>query len=548
MLFPVYFKKPRARIVPLIGIILVVVFSSVPAAVSLTQGTVTYNHGAVNLNPDHTLGGGGGSIPTTFNALIIENEYVRIKLVPSYGSRIVSMLYKPTGHEELWTHGNAGTMAMDAFYFNWLMVWGGIFPTFGGPEHGKYWFLPWDYSIVKQNADTVSVAMSMTDSIPWRSGYSGKHSAYGASGIRCTFTVTLVSGATGFGVDVALVNPGAASVGTEYWTCTTISPGCAPGNLRLTDGAEMIMPDDTIKIHPDYNGLKGQEKQVTGDWYILNKLRWWKNWVEQGILYAQPKNSFWGVINHDAANAEGIMRICDNKVSYSCKIWTCGHGGLPYWEPWGGISDEFYKKATFAAGETKAWHEFYTPTLGMDSVTDATDDALVSLKTPKSSYNGSTDDSVRVTAQLFCTRPARQVHVVLALEGGGVSQNVYDATVAPDSVKGNSIKTAIACKQVYNSATSLTINVSDAQGKKLLGGARPLAFTNCATTGVIPGTVLGLFAGIHGNPVALYTMDGRLIGGCATIAQVGTMARGQGAYLVRYRDGTTKKILRVTAR
>jgi|WetSurMetagenome_2_1015567.scaffolds.fasta_scaffold00226_13 hypothetical protein len=510
------------------------------AAVTLTQGTITYNHPAVNLNPDHTLGSGGASVPNTLPTLVLENEYVRVKVVPSYGARIISLYYKPSAHEELWADPNAVVMSMNSFFYNWLMVWGGIFPAWGSPEHGKFWFLPWDYSIVKQTADTVSVAMYMTDSIPWRQGYSTLHSAYGATGIKCTFTVTLVSGMTGIGVDVTLVNPGSASTGTEYWTCTTVSPGSAPANLTLTDGAQMIMPCDTVIINPGYNGLRGQETPVTGDWFLFNKLRWWKNWVEQGILYAYPQSNLWGIMNHDG-NQESIMRVCDNKATLSCKIWTCGRNGLPYWEPWAGISDQFYHKATFAAGETKAWHEFYTPTLGIDSVSHASDDALANLKTAKSRYDGNADDSVRVTAQVFLTRPARQVHASLTLDGGGVSQSLYDTSVSPDSLKGNGVKVSIACKQVYNSATALTLKITDLQTKVLLNAVKPLTFVNCAQTGVVQRPFAAIAAGAVGPDVSLYTVTGKFVCRAKDGADFSRMALAPGSYVVRYANGILKR-------
>jgi hypothetical protein len=478
------------------GIAIVSCFSCLLAAVTLTQGTIAYNHGTVNLNPDHTVGSGGGGIPNTLNTLVLENEYVRVKVVPSYGARVISLFYKPTGHEELWADPNATLMQMSSFYYNWLLVWGGIFPAWGAPEHGKYWFLPWDYSIVKQNTDTVSIAMHMTDSIPWRQDYSSGHSAYGASGIKCTFTVSLITGKTGIGVDVTLVNPNATAAGTEYWTCTTQSPGSDPANLRLTDGAEMIMPADTVVIDPGYNGLMGQEKHVSGNLYVFNKLRWWKNWVEAGIVYADPKSNFWGIMNHTATNQECLMRLCDNTTTFSTKIWTCGYSGLPYWEPWAGISPHFYTKATFAPNETKAWHEFFTPEIGLDSVTHASDDAVVNLKTNKDRYDGATDDSVLIICQMFCTMPARKVHVSLAFAGAGFSQPVYDADIAPDSLKGNSFKPAVACKQVSNNATSLSLTLTDSQGRRLLVASKPLTFVNCSTTGALRPFVRGTRANV----------------------------------------------------
>ena len=63
---------------------------------------------------------------------MLENRYLKVTLVPEFGGRILSVIYKPTGHEQLYRTGcrralrdrRAGT-----FHSDWLMVYGGIFPT-----------------------------------------------------------------------------------------------------------------------------------------------------------------------------------------------------------------------------------------------------------------------------------------------------------------------------------------------------------------------------------------------------------------------------------
>ena len=43
------------------------------------------------------------------------------------------------------------------------MVFGGIFPTFPDPEHGRTWLRPWDFKVVKESAGEVTVSMSIKD-------------------------------------------------------------------------------------------------------------------------------------------------------------------------------------------------------------------------------------------------------------------------------------------------------------------------------------------------------------------------------------------------
>ena len=96
---------------------------------------------------------------------MLENRYLKVTLVPEFGGRIISIIYKPTGHEQLYRTevGVPYGMKGGVFYYDWLMVYGGIFPTFPDAEHGRTWLKPWDFRVVKATDDEVTVAMSLKD-------------------------------------------------------------------------------------------------------------------------------------------------------------------------------------------------------------------------------------------------------------------------------------------------------------------------------------------------------------------------------------------------
>ena len=101
-------------------------------------------------------------------AVVVENKYLKVLFTPSYGGRMQSIVYKPTGHDLLYTnpvgtpYGNGTAPGSSPFYNGWLMVYGGVFPTFTEAEHGKYWFVPWDYTVVKSD-DKIELKMSKVD-------------------------------------------------------------------------------------------------------------------------------------------------------------------------------------------------------------------------------------------------------------------------------------------------------------------------------------------------------------------------------------------------
>ena len=41
-------------------------------------------------------------VDRTFKTHVLENRYLKVTLVPEFGGRILSIIYKPTGHEQLY--------------------------------------------------------------------------------------------------------------------------------------------------------------------------------------------------------------------------------------------------------------------------------------------------------------------------------------------------------------------------------------------------------------------------------------------------------------
>ena len=341
--------------------------SPLPDSVSLSDSTITWSTVKYATNAENGFIAGSLDkkviVDRTFRTHILENRYLKVTLLPEFGGRILSIIYKPTGHEQLYRtkvgvpYGIGGGI----FYYDWLMVMGGIFPTFPDAEHGKTWLKPWDFKVVKQSAGEVVVSMSLSDNF----GYSAAPGKFRRStGIEATYYVTLKADRAALDTRVVLKNPHDRTINYEYWTCTTLAPGSDPNNPKTTGGAEIIAPIQFYRT-PDWsaNLSDGDERAGSGK-SRFEKLRYFKNWPTMGIAYAAPDmqgGNFWGVINHD--NEEGIIRVADNTVTRGLKMWTWGFASFsnetdarkdpseqrPYIELWAGVSDEFFHSADFPA-------------------------------------------------------------------------------------------------------------------------------------------------------------------------------------------------------
>ena len=338
--------------------------SPVPDRVSLSESTITWSTVKYATNAENGFVSGSLDKKTivdrTFSTHVLENRYLKVTLVPEFGGRILSIIYKPTGHEQLYRTEVGVPYGMTAgnFYYDWLMVYGGIFPTFPDAEHGKAWLKPWDFTVVKESASEVTVSMSLRDD----TAYSAAPAQFlkGSTGIEADYLVTLKADRAALDARVVLRNTQDKTIDYEYWTCTTLAPGSDPKNPKTTGGAEILAPIEAYSTPRWSANLSDGDESAGAGRSRFEKLRHFRNWPTMGIAYAAPDmqgGNFWGVINHD--NEEGIIRIADNKLTRGLKMWTWGYPSFtnetdarkdpnearPYVELWAGVSDQFFHRA-----------------------------------------------------------------------------------------------------------------------------------------------------------------------------------------------------------
>ena len=443
--------------------------SEVADKVSLSEATIRWSTVKYATNTDNGFIEGSLDKTTivdrTFKTRVLENRYLKVTLVPEFGGRILSIIYKPTGHEELYRNEVGVPYGINAgnFYYDWLMVYGGVFPTFPDAEHGKTWLKPWDFKVVKESAGEVTVSMSLKDDFAYSAA--PRQFFRGSTGLEATYYVTLKADRAALDARVVLKNPQARTIKYEYWTCTTLAPGSDPNNPKATGGAEIIAPIKAYQTPHWSKNLADGEESAGGDTSRFEKLRYFKNWPTMGIAYAAPDmqgGNFWGVINHD--NEEGIIRIADNKVTPGLKMWTWGFPSFtnqtdarkdpneaqPYVELWAGVSDQFFHSADFPAAGEVTIPETYSPTVGMSDVTHADDNMLVNLSAEAS----------RVNLQFFSLEPATPLRVTLK-RGDAV---LFDDDVRADPKNGNRVSAAIPA----GNGEQVRLTIRTAEGKELI--------------------------------------------------------------------------------
>lgn len=465
------------------------------ASVNLTESQVqwkTYKH---TVNPDFTLLNDTFStdiVTHTYPSIVLENELLKVTLVPEFGGRIISMIYKPTGHEQLYQNpvGTPYGPDWDVFFYDWLMVWGGIFPTFPEPEHGKAWCRPWKHEITKNTPQEITVTMSFTDDISFKSP--SAQYKYGTTGITCTFAVTLSALSSKLKTSVTLTNAKSTEIPYEYWTNVGVAPGSLPGNTRCDDQTEIVGPVNFVKISTSWPDIQKVEQLESGEIYRFKNLRWYKNWTNDGIAYAWPvEGNFWGALNH--ANNEGIIRISENVKTPGLKIWGFGYSqsrgfnpetstkyNRPFIELWAGVSKEFFTPAKLPAGSTLRFDEYYAPTTGLSTFTHASEHAIISLTTDKLAYNGSTDKNCIISCKYNITKPSDSVTIALQFTGGGKSVSVFSSTRNHDLSGPYEISDTIALKDLCSDIDSLSFLLRKDDALLMRAGV-PVTLSNAGT-------------------------------------------------------------------
>lgn len=409
--------------------------------VTRTASTFTFNHFPIEANAEHVWTGPESPVEqptsTTYDTTVLENSYLRVTLLPDYGGRILSIVHKPTGRELLYQNplGTPYLMYDEIFYYDYLVIMGGIFPSFPEPEHGKYWNQPYSLEVVSESDEAITVRMSRQDDLDLAAGVPEAYDT-GRTDVRVDLDVTLRAGSSRVELDTTLTNTrGSAVPEFEYWTVTTLAPGSPPGDTNISLNARIIA--DMAQVHlleSSWPWFGSAETRVTDEVFTWNNLSYFTNWVDQGTAFANPdyRANYAGTINYD--NDIGMLRVSDNIETPGLKLWTFGKGSLdidindsdewlrPTIEMWYGITPEFWDRATLAANEVRQWSDVYFATLGLREITAASDYGAVQLSVSESG----TELGLEAAATL--TVPEQTVHAILRLDGSVIAEE--DVVVA----------------------------------------------------------------------------------------------------------------------
>ncbi len=355
--------------------------------------------------------------PQNYTLIQLENRWLSVSVLPELGGRIYQLIFKPTGHNELYQNGvikpspwgpeNAGT--------GWLAA-GGIEWGLPVPEHGYLWGEPWGHiTLPGPDAQSITLFDQNQDSV------------------HLSVTLTLVPDTAAMALHFELENQGDRSIPVSFWLNAMLAPGA-----RNSVGPELrfFFPMQQARVHstgdptlPPPGGLF--------DWPIyqgrdLSRLGAWGPWL--GFFAAPQAQNRWAAV-YDVAEKEGVVRIFSPDDLPGLKGFGFGWAqpispdhytddGSAYVELQGGLTPTYDERFPLQPGDLYTWDEVWYPIAGLNGVSYADEQGALHLQT--------TNDGLRL--QLFATRPRSGQLTIIDARAQVYTQTISLSPDAPAEV------------------------------------------------------------------------------------------------------------------
>ena len=396
----------------------------------------TYEAGAADKNPmfleKRVYQGSSGKVypyPTTekispvktdkaYRAVFLENEYIKIMVLPELGGRIQRAYDKTNGYDFIY-YNHVIKPALVGLVGPWIS--GGI--EFNWPQHHRpTTFMPTDHVIDDDRPDG-SVRLYVND----------VDQMYGTKGI---ITYTVYPDKAYLEIGGQLYNRTSLPQTFLWWA----NPAVA-----VNDNTQSVFPPDVHSVYDHGKRDVSRFPIATGVYYKHDysegvDISRYKN-IPVPTSYMAEKSAYDFVGGYDYGVEAGLLHVADHHVSPGKKQWTWGCGDFgkawdrnltdedgPYIELMCGVYTDNQPDFTWLAPfEEKRFTQYFMPYKKIGYVKNATIDAMVNLETGDG----------KVTARVYATSRFEDAEVVITAAGEEILRDkvllspvdVYEKTV-----------------------------------------------------------------------------------------------------------------------
>ncbi|WP_033325742.1 DUF5107 domain-containing protein [Promicromonospora sukumoe] len=356
-----------------------------------------------------------------WRAVHLENEWLRVVVLPELGGRIHVARERGSGRDLFWTNpvikpalvGLAGPWVAGGVELNW-------------PQHHRpATYLPVDVEIEEEPDGAVVV---------WCSDHDPFTRMKGMHGVRLRPDSAVLE------LTVRLYNRSELPQSFLWWANVA---------AKVDDDYQSFFPHDVTYVadharraitafpHADrpYYGVDYPALASSGG----DRLDWYRNIpVPTSYMCLGSDEEFFG--GYDHASGLGFVHVADRAISPGKKQWTWGNApfghawdanladdGSHYVELMAGVfTDNQPDFAYLAPGETKVFSQYWYPVRDVGPVDRATLEAAVRLE--RSGSGGGVDDGSGTTARIgvVVPRPLDDLTVTLSADGAVLATDVVD--------------------------------------------------------------------------------------------------------------------------
>lgn len=361
----------------------------------------------------------------SWRAVYLENEYLKVMILPELGGRIQRAYDKTNGYDFVYYNhvikpalvGLAGPWIAGGIEFNW-------------PQHHRpTTYMPVDYLIQEQEDGSKTLLLHDVDQM------------YGTKGIA---SITLYPGRAYLEVRGQLYNRTPLPQTFLWWANPAVS---------VNDDTQSIFPPD---VHNVYDHGKRDVSR-----FPIAKGVYYKHDYSEGVDISRYKNipvptsymaeqsNYDFVGGYDYKKEAGLLHVADHHISPGKKQWTwgCGEFGKawdrnlsdgdgPYIELMTGVYTENQPDFTWLKPfEEKTFKQYFMPYKKVGAVKNATIHAVLGVETGK--------DAVSVT--VYGTQVYERAEICIRNRG----EEIHRETVrlSPTEVYERRVKAAVGCPQ-----------------------------------------------------------------------------------------------------
>jgi hypothetical protein len=383
----------------------------------------------------------------TYKTIVLENDYLRLIVLPELGGRLWRVIEKTTGND-LFYHNPVvmpspwGPANMHGWFALGGLEWG--LPV---AEHGYAWGTSWDVASLQRNGQQAAVTLAL----PRAGQY-----------LEATIEISLAAGEAAFTVTPTITNVSREPVRFAFWHSAALAPG--KSNTPSAD-TRFIIPSANVAVHStDDSALPGFGHTLTWPWDKGRDLSRLCNWDQYLGLFEWPAAHGPFVAVYDPVQDAGVVRVFPEASVRGSKVFALGWrdpldtsyyttDGSAYVELHGGLAPTFADQVALSVGESVQWSETWYAAHGIGGITQANAQGALTWQ-----RNGG-----HVQVSFYPTRAASG-HIVVLAGSNELARVAFAAQPCAPFVANLSLDENVDMPP----GVSLTVQVQDNAGVPLL--------------------------------------------------------------------------------